>query len=108
MVIQNKFRIFALSKHKMLWEEGKNIEQISRFVGSLCEFEKRRVFQLIGFADNKGDFVSTIFSCTEKTIDKAFRCYGVFTNEELKAIADLSMGEHINWENDKCMVIRVA
>ena len=83
-----------------------NIEHLERFISSADE--NRRVFQLIGFPDQDGDYSSTLIRCVPKSIGRAFRHYGDFSNDEITIISHLTIGSYKNWGAERCMVIRIA
>ena len=85
-----------------------NIEHLSRLVGGTNGHERRKVFQLIGFPDNDGDYSSSIVRCIPSKIAKAMRYYGTFTDDEIRTINALSVGAYKNWGSDRCMVVRIA
>jgi hypothetical protein len=86
----------------------RNIEHLSRSVSSTEGNEGRKVFQLIGFPNEKGDYTSNVVRCVPKSIAKAMRHYGTFTDDEIRVINALSVGAYKNWGAEKCMVVRIA
>lgn len=84
----------------------RNIEHLSRFVGGVEE--NRLVFQLIGFPDKNGDFVSNLVRCTPNRIGEAIRHYGTFSDDEVRLVSHLQVGNYKSWGADKCMIIRIA
>lgn len=85
-----------------------NIEHLSRIVDSTEGNENRRVFQLIGFPDEDGDYSSNVVRCVPKEIAKAMRYYGRFTDDDIRVVSALSVGAYKNWGAEKCMVVRIA
>ena len=87
-----------------------NVEHLSRFVDGTKGNEDRRVFQLIGFPDENGDYSSSIVRCksTLLSVARAMRYYGTFTDDDIRVVNALSVGNYKNWGAEKCMVIRIA
>jgi hypothetical protein len=85
-----------------------NIEHMSRIVGGIMS--DRRVYQLIGFPDENGDYSSSIVRCenTLLSVAKAMRYYGTFTNDDIRVVNALSVGEYKSWGAERSMVIRIA
>ena len=88
----------------------KNIEHLSRFVDGTKGKEGRKVFQLIGFPDENGDYSSSIVRCVSTLISvrNALRYYGTFSDDEVRLVSQLSVGEYKKWGAENCMVVRIA
>ena len=84
----------------------KKIEHLSRLVDS--SIEGRRVFQLIGFPNKEGDFSTSVVRCSPKSIADALRHYGTFSDDEVRLVSHLNVGDYKSWSAEKCMIIRIA
>lgn len=84
----------------------KNIEHLSRLVDS--SIKGRLVYQLIGFPNNEGDFSTSVVRCAPKSIGDALRHYGTFSDDEVRLVSHLNVGEYKSWGGDNCMIIRIA
>ena len=87
-----------------------SIEHLYRFVDGTKGKEGRKVFQVIGFPDENGDYSSSIVRCenTLLSVAKAMRYYGTFTNDDIRVVNALSVGEYKSWGAERSMVIRIA
>ena len=88
----------------------KNVEHLSRLVDGTKGKEGRKVFQLISFPDENGDYSSSIVRCqnTLLSVAKAMRYYGTFTDDDIRVVNALSVGNYKNWGAENCMVVRIA
>ena len=85
-----------------------NVEHLSRLVNGTEGSEDRRVFQLIGFPNEKGDYSSSVVRCVPNSIAKALRHYGHFTDDDVNVVSHLDVGTYKNWGAERCMVVRIA
>ena len=87
-----------------------SVEHLYHLVDGTKGKEGRKVFQLIGFPDENGDYSSTIVRCEDTllSVAKAMRYYGSFTNDDIRVVNALSVGNYKNWGAEKCMIIRIA
>ena len=87
----------------------RNIERISRIVDSIHNNEdNRRTFQLIGFPNEYGDYSTSVVRCVPQKIAEAMRYYGTFTDDDIRIVSALHVGNYKCWGAEKCMVVRIA